>query len=134
MRQLNLPKKQLVSFNGNLLTDHNRSELEISVERIEKKQRMWDGTMRKFVIADKRTFSFSYNNLPKTKEWNVDGKWSGLEIENFYNTVPGPFELGINHGDGSTQTFTVMFANFNKSIVKRGKYDMWQISVELEQV
>lgn len=134
MKQMTLPKRQLIEFDGNLLTDHNRSELKIGTERIEKPNRMWDGTMRKFVIADKQTFSFSYENLPKTTNWVVDGKWTGKNIRDFYRAKPGPFELKINHGDGEVETFTVMFEKFDMSIVKRGAYDMWQVSVELIEV
>lgn len=134
MRQLNLPKRQLIEIDGHLLTDHNRSELEITPERIEKAARMWNGTMRKFVIADKRTFSFSYDNLPKTTQWVVDGKWTGKDIRDFYNNNPGAFQLKINHGDGEVETYMVMFQNFSMSIVKRGRYDMWQVNCELVEV
>lgn len=134
MRQMTLPKRQLVEIDGHLLTDHNRSELEVSVDRIERAKRMWNGTMRKYVIADKHTFSFSYDNLPKTTQWVVDGKWTGKDIRDFYRSQPGPFTLKVNHGDGEVETFTVMFSNFNMSIVKRGVYDMWKVSVELIEV
>lgn len=134
MKQMTLPKKQLIEIDGHLLTDHNRSELEISPNRIEKSNRMWNGTMRKYVIADKHTFSFSYNNLPKTTQWVVDGKWTGKDIRDFYRSKPGPFTLKVNHGDGEVETFTVMFSDFSMSIVKRGAYDMWKVNVELVEV
>lgn len=134
MRQMTLPKRQLIEIDGHLLTDHNRGPLDISVERIEKAKRMWDGTMRKFFIADKHTFSFSYDNLPKTTQWVVDGKWTGKDIRDFYNDNPGNFPLKVNHGDGEVGEYDVMFQTFDMSIVKRGTYDMWQISCELIEV
>ena len=47
-----------------ILSDHNRSEIDFSNERIENRQRMINGTMRSHHIADKLTISTSWNNLP----------------------------------------------------------------------
>ncbi len=43
----------------NKVSEHNRSPLEISVERIEAITRTSNGTLRKNHIADKRSFSMS---------------------------------------------------------------------------
>jgi hypothetical protein len=47
-----------------ILSDHNRSAVEISTERIEQRQRMANGTMRSYHIADKLTISTSWSMLP----------------------------------------------------------------------
>lgn len=47
-----------------ILTDHNRSEISISKQRIESRQRMINGTMRSYFNADKITISTSWQNLP----------------------------------------------------------------------
>jgi hypothetical protein len=47
-----------------ILSDHNRSAMEISTERIEQRQRMANGTMRSYHIADKLTISTSWSMLP----------------------------------------------------------------------
>lgn len=47
-----------------ILSDHNRSALEMSTERIEQRQRMANGTMRSYHIADKLTISTSWSMLP----------------------------------------------------------------------
>jgi hypothetical protein len=47
-----------------ILSDHNRSSLEVSTERIEQRQRMANGTMRSYHIADKLTISTSWDMLP----------------------------------------------------------------------
>lgn len=118
----------------NKISDHNRSSLSIEVERIERKNRMANGSMRKFVIADKRTFSCSWEMLPKSAAKTVDGFWGGSEIENFYNTTPGSFTLTLANADNSTSTYTVMFSDFSREIVKRGSVDFWNISVSMEEV
>lgn len=119
---------------GNAITDHNRSSLSISPERIEKKQRMANGIMRKYIIADKRTFSCSWEMLPKKTVQTVDGFWGGEAMEDFWSSTPGSFALEITDGDGEVYTYTVMFSEFSKEIVKRGSVDFWQISVTMEEV
>jgi hypothetical protein len=47
-----------------ILSDHNRSPLEMSTERIEQRQRMANGTMRSYHIADKLSISTSWTMLP----------------------------------------------------------------------
>ena len=47
-----------------ILSDHNRSAVDISTERIEQRQRMANGTMRSFFIADKLSISTSWSMLP----------------------------------------------------------------------
>lgn len=121
-------------WNGNAVTDHNRAELGIDVERIEKKQRMANGTLRKYIIADKRNFSTSWTMLPKLTAQTVDGFWGADAIEQFYNTTTGSFSLELSDGDTETYTYNVMFSDFSKNIVKRGSVDYWEINVTMEQV
>lgn len=47
-----------------ILSDHNRSPIDISNERIEQRQRMANGTMRSFFIADKLKVSLSWDMIP----------------------------------------------------------------------
>jgi hypothetical protein len=52
------------SLNFVYLTDEGRSPLEITYNRLETKKRMINGRMRSRYIADKRTFSLTWTNLP----------------------------------------------------------------------
>jgi len=125
---------RLMRWNGNAITDHNRQPLAIDVERIEKKQRMANGTLRKYIVADKRSFTTSWNMLPKNTSQTVDGFWGADDIEQFYNTVTGSFSLEISDGDAETYTYNVMFSDFSKTISKRGSVDFWEINVSMEEV
>ncbi|QWT29931.1 minor tail protein [Streptomyces phage TunaTartare] len=127
-------RPRLMRWNGNAVTDHNRQAMSIDVERIEKKQRMANGTLRKYIVADKRTFGTSWTMLPKLSTQTVDGFWGADDIEQFYNTVTGTFSLELSDGDAETNTYNVMFADFSKTISKRGSVDFWEISVTLEEV
>jgi hypothetical protein len=128
------PKNAIMEWNNNKVTDHNRSELNVSVERIENVKRMANGTMRKYVIADKRSFKVSWSDLPHLTPYTVDGFWGGRDIESFYNTTVGSFALKITEGDGVQTIVNVMMTDFDKTITKRGLYDFWDINVEMEEV
>ena len=47
-----------------ILSDHNKSELSITAQRIESRKRMVNGTMRSYHISDKYNFSWSWDMLP----------------------------------------------------------------------
>lgn len=129
-----LDKNSLMEWNNNKITDHNRSELSTDVNRIETPKRMANGSMRKYVIADKRTFSVSWSEVPHLKDYTVDGYWGGKEMETFYNTNAGVFTLKITNGDATVETFSVVFTSFSRDLSKRGLYDFWNVSVEMEEV
>lgn len=145
-----------------ILSDHNRSEISFSNDRIQQRQRMINGTMRSYTIADKINISTSWNMLPskayannpafdlttgttefaKTEdEFTVDGGAGGLEILNWYDNHPGPFwvYLAYDRYDLNTkynQIIKMYFKEFSYSIVKRGRstHDFWNISLTLEEV
>lgn len=56
------PDELLSSFL--ILSDHNRSPIDVNIERIEKRQRMANGAMRSFFIADKLSINVSWSMLP----------------------------------------------------------------------
>jgi hypothetical protein len=52
----------------------------------------------------------------------------------FYESTFGEFDLEITYGNGTTETFSVMFSDFSSGISKRGLYDFWEVSATMEQV
>lgn len=133
------------------ITDHNRSPLSVSVERIENKQRMADGTLRRYVVAKKRTWTTDWSSLPsrrnavlsgKTGLTTVDGGWAGEDIENFHNATDGSFLMRIRGGDdtakattdSSIEEVTVMITDYSREVEKRGTVDLWNVSISLEEV
>lgn len=127
-------KPSLMEWAGHKITDHNRSDLHVSTERIEESTRMANGTLRKYIIADKRTFSVSWQDVPQSAGFTVDGFWGKNEMEAFWNTTPGAFTLRLNYGDGTHLDITVMMSQFDATISKRGAYDFWNVDVEFEEV
>ena len=159
-----------------ILSDHNRSEISFTPQRIEQRQRTINGRMRSYHIADKMQISFSWSMLPSrayyqvaafnestgispyknnTQEFTADGGAGGVAILDWYNNHTGPFWMYLSYDnyvnfkeDGEivnnsfghlaqyNEIIQVYFADFNYSVVKRGgdNFDMWNISVTLEEV
>jgi hypothetical protein len=86
-----------------ILSDDNRESIRINPERIEKKQRMINGRMRSYHVADKLRISTSWNLLPsrafikepefETREAFVPGRPTGFTTSVFPNGVEKPVAL-----------------------------------------
>jgi hypothetical protein len=96
-----------------ILSDDNRSPIDFGYNRIEKKERMINGRMRSYHIADKLTISLSYNNLPSrgaalpnlfgsdgknrdelngnNLQHTTDGGAGGVELLDWYEKHQGSF-------------------------------------------
>jgi hypothetical protein len=92
------------------LSDHNRGSLDFGFQRIENRQRMVNGRMRSYWVADKRTLSVSWSMLPsrsyssdpnfstttslptsQVTEYTVDGGAGGAELLDWYEKHYGTF-------------------------------------------
>jgi hypothetical protein len=99
-----------------IVSDHNRSEINFSNERIETRQRMVNGGMRSYWIADKLKISSSWNRLPSRpfdekmlflengqpaysgyQSYTVDGAAGGVDMLSWYETHPGSFYLFLSY-------------------------------------
>lgn len=125
----------LITLNGNRLTDQGRSPVSVSVERIEESRRMANGTMRRFYVADKHTFSVDWSEVPRLTTATVDGGQGGEFIESLYLAQPGAVPLVITWGDGSTKTYSVFLTDYSKEYISRyAGGDIWDVSLTMEEV
>jgi hypothetical protein len=129
--------------NWNQISDHGRDPLQITVERIENVTRMADGTMRRFVVAKKRTFECSWNGLPSLSGSHLANGKEATWLENFHDTVNGAFLVRLRAGSDRDTTFTgtqgtiynMMITDFSKTIGKRSfAYDFWDVDITLVEV
>ena len=94
-----------------ILSDHNRGPIDASYKRIETRQRMVNGRMRSYHIADKKTLRVSWDNLPSRSyssspefvtttglptvgsrtEYTADGGAGGADIKRWYDEHVGSF-------------------------------------------
>jgi hypothetical protein len=91
-----------------LITDDNRTPLQFKEERIEKRERMINGRMRSYHIADKLTLSTSWSLIPSRshadvpsfdtvtglsqyKSYTTDGGAGGADMLEWYDSHKGSF-------------------------------------------
>jgi hypothetical protein len=131
------------SLKYNKVSEHNRSQFDISTDRIEKQQRMSNGTLRKFFIADKKTFTLSWDMLPSYRTFTVDGAWGAEDLRTFYSSAEGQssFNIRVNLAkDGTNQEsanyeqYNVVFSNCSFTVLKRGTQPFWDVSITLVEV
>lgn len=130
------------------LTDNNREDLSVSYERIEYKQRMINGTMRSYHVADKRTFATNWTSIPSRKvhvtEYSAQRQTvaAGQEMNDWYKTHTGSFWLLLVFDSDSTisqsnikynvEKVQVFFDNFSFNVLERGTdTDLWEVSMSL---
>lgn len=126
---------QIMYWNDEKVSDHGRAPLEVSPERIERKDRMVRGTLRKYVVDQKRTWTTSWKDLPTLKAEVVDNGMTGPEMKDFVDSTPGPFTVTFRDGPGNQTIATVMISDFSYTVNKRGTLnDFWDVDVTLEEV
>jgi hypothetical protein len=95
-----------------ILSDDNRGAIDIASERIERRERMINGRMRSYYIADKIAISTSWDmlpsrsfatvpglnstgqsSLPQDFRYTTDGGAGGAEIVEWYENYTGSFYL-----------------------------------------
>lgn len=121
-----------------ILSDDNRSAIDFSPTRIERRERMINGRMRSYHIADKMTVSTSWDLLPSrsyftdpefdpttgeslykniaNQEYTSDGGAGGVEILDWYEKHKGPFWVFLSYDK---------YSNFGKDaedFAKLGRY------------
>jgi hypothetical protein len=133
------------------LSEHNRQPLSLDHNRIEKSQRMSNGTLRKFFIADKKNFSTSWEMLPSRSTLTVDGGYGAVDLQEFYSNIgTSTFNIKIVYGQKGVspsitnreEYYNVNFTSCSFSVVKRnvkGKtidaaQEFWSVSISMEQV
>lgn len=110
-----------------ICSDHNRQPISISQQRIETRQRMVNGTMRSYHIADKISISTSWQNLPSRSysrnvnfdasgspvlsgadmEHTADGGAGGVELLDWYETHQDPFYVYLAYDKYNNASFEV---------------------------
>ena len=129
----------------NNITEHNRSPISISTNRIQKTERMANGQLRKFYVTDKKNFNVSWSLVPSYRTGTVDGYWGAEDLKTFYYSTAGAgtFDIMLNFAkDGTKQDtellgaekYTVSFTDCSFELVKRGYQAHWNISLSMEQV
>lgn len=138
-----------------IISDDNRDPLDIRFERIESRERMANGRMRSYHIADKMKIMTNWSMLPSrsyalspefnsegtspykkdnTLEFTSDGGAGGVEISDWYNRYTGSFWVYLSYDKYNNFSEDVpgeRFFNLNKySQVVEVFFDSFDYSVE----
>jgi len=135
------------------VSEHNREPASVNINRIEKSQRMANGFLRKYWIADKKSLSLSWKMLPSRSNLTVDGGWGAVDIQDYYSLAAkgrSSFKVKIVYGkelvSGSVvdrdDEFVAVFTSCNFTVVKRNvkgniadpAQEFWDVSITLEEV
>ena len=104
-----------------ILTDDNRTPLDFSDERIEKRERMINGRMRSYHTADKMKISTSWNMIPSRSHSDVPSfdPATGLSPHTSYTSDGGAGAADmLEWYDGHKGSFWVFLAYDRKGIFK----------------
>jgi hypothetical protein len=152
MSAVYLPVGSLIYLNSTIkLSEHSRQPVSLAPNRIEKSQRMSNGSLRKFYIADKQSLSVSWTKLPSFSTFTIDGGYGAVDLENFYNGTAtkasgalsgqSTFDVTISYG-GTTKTLQMAFQSFSLEVINRNvkqkssdtPQEFWNVSFTLEEV
>ena len=152
MSTIYLPVGSALYLNTTLkLSEHNRQPISLSKTRIEKTQRMANGTMRKFYVADKESINVSWTKLPSFSTYTIDGGYGALDLRSFYDgsaakasgalSGRSTFDVRLSYG-GTTKTMEMIFTSFSLELVGRNvkqkntdsAQEFWNLSITLEEI
>jgi len=117
---ITLPVGSLIYFNNTIkLSEHNRQPVSLNPERIEKTQRMANGSLRKFFIADKMNMQLSWTMLPSYSSQTVDLGYGAIDLKSFYEgsqdkaagALSGTKNFDVTVRYGGPKTITGAVAN-----------------------
>jgi hypothetical protein len=85
-----------------IITDHNRAAVQISYETIENSTRMANGTMRRYITANKKNISFSWTDVPAAAGYpfTSDSNLAGTFLKSFYEeNVYNPVWIKLTYAE-----------------------------------
>lgn len=135
MKQLEFILPAALEIDGVFLTDHNRSPIRINNERIVSDVRTQSGALRRYFVADKKSFSVSWEMIPQTSEDTVDAAQGAEDLMRLFNNTTGSAKLKIYYDWGIEQEYTVVIKDFSAELQKRWlPYRFYSVTVEMEEV
>lgn len=131
-----LAKGSLVTLAGITLSEHARSSFDEPREFIKSDARTVTGTMRRYHIANKRKFSFSWARLPGLDSQTLDGFAGRNSLRDLVDTYFGQaIVMTFKEVDPSNvelnTTLNVFIDDYSEQLEKRWASQLWNISISL---
>jgi hypothetical protein len=138
------PAKSILSIDSIWTSEHSRSPLDVKTTIIENRNRTANGTLRAYHIANKHELSLSWEYLPSTSEYTVDGYAGGVELKQIFDDQRTKFVeiwTGLSAAKSNSApalAFDAIITEFSYSVEKRNIggqfYDFWNVSMSLEEI
>ena len=108
---------------GYTLTDHNRQPLQITYDTIENSARMANGTLRRYITANKKKVAISWDMVPAAGGYNftADSNLGAAWLKSFYEeNIYKPVWIKLTYAEegwkfSNTQTATTRFMSTNST-------------------
>lgn len=124
----------LLSLNGQKLTDAGR-DLSQPIEIRAVTNELASGTLRRYLKAQKRSFSINWQWLPGLAGHTHDG---GLARDGIYAAIStGTSLLLTSEGVSSTETYVVLVDSYEEQLLRRDYVlgdTFWNVSLGLKEV
>jgi hypothetical protein len=135
MKQLEYALPSAIEINGVFLTDHNRSSLTVSNQRLVNDVRTQFGELRRYYRADKKSFSVSWSMLPQDAELTTDRNLGAEDMIEYFESLTGAVDLKIYYDFGEEKEYKAVITSFSSELQKRWlPYRFYSVSLEMEQV
>lgn len=135
MKQLEFVRPAAIEIDGLFITDHNRSPLQISNERIVNDFRTQFGTTRRFYKADKREFSVSWDMIPQSFEYTVDGNLGAEDMQDVFKEKFGKVDLRVYYDFGDELQVNALITEFSFELIKRwDQYRFYNGSLRMTEI
>jgi hypothetical protein len=105
------------------ITDHNRQPLQITYDTIENSARMANGTLRRYITANKKKIAISWDMVPAAGGYNftADSNLGAAWLKSFYEeNIYKPIWIKLTYAEegwrfANTQVATNRFTSTNKT-------------------
>lgn len=123
-----------ISVDGTNITDQGRAPISAGRDERSSTVELANGTRKKYIKKVARTYSVSWENLPGSSTYTIDGNvgrdwlFDNLSQEGETHTVI------FRHKDGSSETITAFVTDYSEELQMRRSEDFfWTVSITFEE-
>lgn len=125
-----------MTLGGTQLTEHGRQGFQLSPDPIVTDVRLANGTMKRYFVATKRKFSFSWNMLPALDSQTLDNKTGRNTLRTLYdanidNSLTFIYKEVDSNNNQTDVTTTVFIESYSESLEKRWDSQFWNVNLSL---
>ena len=121
----------LVKLNTTTLSDESRQPLQEDRDERSVTVELADGSLKKFIKSVKHTWSISWEYLPESATYTIDGGAGRNEIHSLVQSG-NTFTLTLQDGK-NTNTYTVFVDSYSETLEKRRDVFSYKLNLSLKE-